>query len=173
MNVKEYISSGIVESYVMGLVTDQERAEFEAYCVQYPEITQARDAFERSLESSLLEDAVPPPQFLREKIRENLFQSDRLAAVEEEPAEELTPVRKLVLWKWIAAASIILLAVSVYWGITANKRYNDLQDIAKENETLKTQLAATTTQLEQVRTDAAALQQPDVKMASLNGSAPT
>lgn len=154
----------------MGLVTDQERTEFEAYCVQYPEVAQARDAFERSLESSLVADAVPPPQFLREKIRERVLESDRLAAVEEEPAEEVTPVRKLVLWKWIAAASIVLLAVSLYWGITANNRSNKLQDIAKENETLKTQLAATTSQLEQVRADAEALQQPDVKMASLKGT---
>jgi hypothetical protein len=50
MNVKEYISSGIVESYVLGLASEAERQEFEQNCVQYPEIAQARTAFELSLE---------------------------------------------------------------------------------------------------------------------------
>ncbi|MGZ8510306.1 MAG: hypothetical protein ACXWWA_08015, partial [Chitinophagaceae bacterium] len=61
MNVKEYIQSGIVESCVLGLATDAERQEFEQFCVDYPEIAEARDAFERSLEKQLLHDGVQPP----------------------------------------------------------------------------------------------------------------
>ena len=170
MNVKEYISSGIVESYVMGLVTDQERQEFEAFCAQYHEIAQARENFERSLESSLLQDAVPPPAFLKEKIRDSLFRESQSSEVSEREAEATTPVRTLYAWKWIAAASVVLLAASLYWGITNNNRSNKLEDIARENEALRTQLAATNAQLDQVRSDAAALQQPAVKMASLKGT---
>jgi anti-sigma-K factor RskA len=170
VNVKEYISSGIVESYVMGLVSDPERHEFEAFCAQYPEIAQARENFERSLESSLLQDAVPPPAFLKEKIRESLFSDTQSMAAAEGEEEETVPVRRLQLWKWIAAASIVLLGVSLFWGINNNNRSNKLQDIARENEALRTQLAATNAQLDQVRSDAAALQQPAVKMASLKGT---
>jgi hypothetical protein len=35
VNVKEYILSGIVESYVLGLATEVEQQEFEALCKQY------------------------------------------------------------------------------------------------------------------------------------------
>ena len=48
MNVKEYIASGMIESYVMGLLTEPERREFEAVCVQHPEVAAARMAFEKS-----------------------------------------------------------------------------------------------------------------------------
>jgi hypothetical protein len=51
MNVREYISSGIIESYVMGLASETERQEFEANCMQYPEIAEARTAFEMALEN--------------------------------------------------------------------------------------------------------------------------
>ena len=34
MNVKEYIQSGVVESYVLGLATDAEQKEFEQACAE-------------------------------------------------------------------------------------------------------------------------------------------
>ena len=50
MNIQEYISSGIVESYVLGLASPEERVEFEGLCVQYPELVAARTEFELALE---------------------------------------------------------------------------------------------------------------------------
>ena len=84
MNVKEYISSGIVESYVLGLVTEAERQEFEANAVQYPEILQAREAFELSLETALLQDAVPPPVHLKDKIRESIFNTNKVIKLQKQ-----------------------------------------------------------------------------------------
>ena len=52
MNIQEYISSGIVESYVMGIANVQERAEFEKNCSIYSELAEAREAFELSLEKA-------------------------------------------------------------------------------------------------------------------------
>ena len=61
MNTQEYISSGIVESYVLGLASEEERIEFEQYCAQYPEVLAARTAFELSLENQAMENAIAPP----------------------------------------------------------------------------------------------------------------
>jgi len=64
VNVQEYISSGIVESYVLGLASQEEQREFEQNCAQYPEILEARIAFETSLEQQAMNNAViPPPAF--------------------------------------------------------------------------------------------------------------
>ncbi|HSS98730.1 MAG TPA: hypothetical protein VLK33_16965 [Terriglobales bacterium] len=46
MNIKEYISSGIIESYVLGLASSEEVAEFEKLCTEYPELVAARTSFE-------------------------------------------------------------------------------------------------------------------------------
>ena len=50
MDIKEYISSGILESYVLGNASEQERREVECISSIYPEIRQELDALSRSLE---------------------------------------------------------------------------------------------------------------------------
>ena len=62
MNLKEYIASGIIESYVMGLASEAERAEFEQMCAQYPELVAERRKFEESLEAYTSEQAIRPPE---------------------------------------------------------------------------------------------------------------
>ncbi len=171
MNVKEYISSGLVESYVLGLVTETEQQEFEANCAQYPEIAQAREAFELSLENSLLQDAVAPPVHLKEKIKSSIFNNKNGNYISTEVIDEnSTPVRSINTWKWLAAASFILLLGSLIWAYSLNNKYNEAKGFAEENQRLQNQLAQTNSQLEEVKSEAAALKNPDVKMASLKGT---
>jgi len=68
VNIKEYISSGIIESYVLGLASNEERAEFEQLSSVHAELRQAKEAFELSLEQHALDNAVNPPAALKEKI---------------------------------------------------------------------------------------------------------
>lgn len=119
----------------MGLLTETERQEFEALCAQYPEIAAARNAFELALEEQLLADAKQPPQHLKQQIEERLSS----ASTEPNPQEieEETPVRSMGIWKWVAAASLILLAGAAYWAFTTNQKYADLQ---AQNKTLQDSL---------------------------------
>lgn len=64
MNIGEYISSGIVESYVLGIATEEERAEFERECKYHPELVEARNAFELRLETQMIEGSKQPPQHI-------------------------------------------------------------------------------------------------------------
>lgn len=162
MNVKEYISSGIVESYVLGLASEAERQEFEQNCVQYPEIAQARTAFELSLEEQLLSDAIATPQFLKQQIDEKI----KVATFEttsDDINDERTPVQKMGAWRWIAAASLILLAGSLYWAITTNKKYQDLQ---AENRELQEKIQQSTAQFNDMQDDMEKLKHP-MKTAAL------
>lgn len=164
MNVKEYIQSGIVESYVLGLATDAEQQEFERLCADYPEIAAARDAFERSLEGQLLQDAVTPPAFVKEKVFQAITPFTTDSSVQEEVAE--TPVRKMNVWKWVAAASLILLAGAGYWAFTTNEKYNEL--VAKQSS-MEKQLQESTAQLQNLQQDAETIKKP-MKMVSLKGT---
>ena len=58
MNIQEYISSGIIESYVLGLASPEERTEFEQICAQYPELAEARNNFELALEEQAGKNAI-------------------------------------------------------------------------------------------------------------------
>ena len=165
MNVKEYIQSGVVESYVLGLATDAERHEFERACTDYPEIAEARNSFERSLEQQLMQDAVQPPAFVKEKI----FEAIRPAITEDGSQEEVyeAPVRRMNVWKWVAAASLILLAGASYWAFTTNEKYNDV--VAKQT-TIEKELQQKNNELAAIQQDAAIMQKHGVKMAALKGT---
>lgn len=162
MNVKEYISSGIIESYVMDLATEAERREFETMCSQYAEIAEARNAFESALESQLLKDAIPAPKFLQQQIKEKITSPNKETDTNNFEQEE-TPVRRLSAWRWVAAASLILLAGSIYWTVSTNKKYQELE---ARNQELQNQVQQSTAQVNQMQDDIDKLQHP-MKTAAL------
>jgi anti-sigma-K factor RskA len=127
MNSKEYISSGIIESYVLGLATEAERAEFESYCKLYPEIEEARNQFELQLQQKLLNDAISPPQDLKAKIQKQIAESN-VPAETDDIQKKITPVRRISFWKVAAAACFILLTGIAIWTLSVNNKYKDLKE---------------------------------------------
>ncbi|HEU4469689.1 MAG TPA: anti-sigma factor [Flavisolibacter sp.] len=165
MNVKEYISSGVVESYVLGLLSEPEKQEFEAICAQYPEVLAARTAFELALEEQLMQDAIQPPSHLKQQVLERLSSPGQESKDVYE--EDRAPVRRIGVWKWVAAASLLLLAGAAYLAFTANSRYENLR---AENEGLRKQLNESSGQLAQLQSEVDALAKPGMKLASLKGT---
>jgi anti-sigma-K factor RskA len=165
VNVKEYISSGAIESYVMGFGTNTEREEFEQLCQQYPEIAEARTAFELALKGELLKDAPRPPAFLKQRIEEALKESSQ--ATETVETEEEKTVRRVGPWKWLAAASLILLAGAVYWAFNTNNKY---QELVQTNNKLEQELSQSKEKLAFMEEDARMMQKPGIKMIALKGT---
>lgn len=153
MNIQEYISSGIVESYVLGLASAEERSEFETMCRQYPELEKARTDFELALEKAALQNAIAPPGELKEKIFAAIGGSAKIVRLRPVP-------RRTTWWKYAAVASFIFLAASLYWNITL---YNKSRQI-------KGDLDHTLAKLSDVENDIRIMEQnPTVKMASMKG----
>lgn len=154
MNIQEYISSGIVESYVLGLASDEERREFEKSCDQYPEVLAARTAFELALEKQAMENAIAPSVDLKNKIAEQIGATGKVVSM------QLAPERKISWLKYTAAASVILLAGSLYYNVTLYNR----------NKNLRGDYDITAARLNDMEKDIQILQQnPNVKMASMKG----
>lgn len=154
MNTQEYISSGIIESYVLGLASEEERREFEKICVQYPEVLAARNAFELALEKQAMENAIVPPVDLKNKVLDKIDSSGKVVSMQ--PAS----VKKTSWLKYTAAASVILLAGSLYYNISL---YN-------KNKNLRGNYNNTVAKLNDMEKDIRILQQnPNVKMASMKG----
>lgn len=147
------------------MATEAEQQEFESMCNLYPEVAEARDAFESSLEQKMMEDAKQPPAFLKQNIEERLTATVPDNIVEEDLYEG-PPVRRMGVWKWLAAASIVLLAGAAYWVYITNKKYQELQ---AENNSLKEQIANSGGQMQQLMQDAETLKHP-MRVASLKGT---
>jgi hypothetical protein len=109
VNIQEYISSGIIESCVMGMATTKEQADFEKLCSQYPELQKARFEFELKLEKKTFENAVEPPAFLKRKILDQIQEEKPSGQAMIIPLESsLPPVRSFAGMRWAIVASVIL-----------------------------------------------------------------
>ena len=61
MDINNYISSGIIEMYVMGVCSPEEKAELELLRPQYPELHTAIVAFEKAFENNLFQSGTEVP----------------------------------------------------------------------------------------------------------------
>jgi anti-sigma-K factor RskA len=155
VNIQEYISSGIVESYVLGLALEEERREFERMCAGHPEVLQARIDFELALEKQAMANAAIPDPGVKNKIM-NEIRGGKVVLVNK------TPVKRINSWKYAAAACIALLAGSIYLNIS----------LSGKNKKLNGEINTTVAELNGLRKDIEMLRgRPEVKMASLKGTA--
>jgi anti-sigma-K factor RskA len=117
MDIKEYIQSGIIEQYVLGLATTDEAAELEQLRIEYPELNEAISAFEQSMEMHIRANEIEPPSHLKSLIEKQLFdEENRSAAIVIEPMQtpqnQQAALYNIGPWKYIAAACIVLLVAS-------------------------------------------------------------
>ncbi|MCF0056909.1 anti-sigma factor domain-containing protein [Dyadobacter sp. CY356] len=68
MNIQAYIESGILEEYVLGTVSPQEKQEVECMSHIYPEIKEELMRTESALEQYALKYQTPPPASLKETL---------------------------------------------------------------------------------------------------------
>nr|WP_295864411.1 anti-sigma factor [uncultured Chitinophaga sp.] len=107
MDIKAYIESGIIESYVLGLATPQEADELQRLSQTYPEITTAVARCEQWLRETSDRYAIPVPETLKAQLLVRLEH-------EFQPVEQAPPVRHYQggLFKYAAAVLLLLLTVS-------------------------------------------------------------
>ena len=166
MNVQDYISSGIVESYVLGLASPEEQLDFERMCRQYPEMLQARTDFELAMEQQAMQNAIAPPSALKQQIK------DAVLPVEAKiiPINNDLPVVKANWFKYAAAACAVLLAGSLYWNIS---QYNQHKKTQAEYAQLQNNYDTTVAALDDIKKDIEMLTgRNTVKMAAMKGLDP-
>ncbi|MFN3588943.1 MAG: anti-sigma factor domain-containing protein [Spirosomataceae bacterium] len=132
MNVNEYISSGILEEYVLGVVSDQERREVQCLSKIYPEIELELRKLEESMGSYLGLYAKEPPVSLKNKIFAQMDFSSPLEEVKttekEQPVastpvstpeveKEVQVIQFTPTWSKVSVAASVLLAVGLGWAV--------------------------------------------------------
>lgn len=119
MDIKAYIESGVIESYVLGMVDSHEAAELVQLSHQYPEIREAIDAFERNLEAQALAAAVTP----RPDVKQALLKS-----LEFEEGEEKGRVVVFSWKRYTTAAAVILLIASAALNVYYYNQFRNTSD---------------------------------------------
>ena len=162
MNVQDYIESGIIESYVMGLANEAERAEFERLCLQYPELVAARRKFEESLEGYASEHAAPPPPDVKAKVLEAV----KKLPVRQDEAQVSGRNQVQMMLRLVTAACIILLAGMAFLYYQTRQENKDLTNL---NQRLKESLDTTSNILRKIVDEQKVVSNPDVTVVHMVG----
>ncbi|HVI49169.1 MAG TPA: anti-sigma factor [Chitinophaga sp.] len=198
MDVQHYISSGILESYVFGLLSSPEQEEIESIASQYPEVKAAVDALQEDKAKFVKLFAVVPPVAIKDRMLDVLRHENTPNGHQLLPAElrtvapvvngkarngKHTPVVKLQspkkkrdhIWKYLAAAIVVLLLGSVFMNFffynrstDYKSRYKSLIAAREKLEAEKAQQSLTSQPL--VEKEPAILKDPAYRQFRLEGS---
>jgi anti-sigma-K factor RskA len=167
VNIKEYISSGIIESYVLGLASAEERAEFENLCLQHPELVAARNKFEVSLEQQLLNQASVPAVEVKEKVMNAIRHQSSVNQTKIITMESSNTNRSSSSMRWVAAASVILLLACGYFAFNFYSKNKDLQAALDKSKAEQTTMDEKLTKMEK---DQQMMSDPNVAVVNLRGT---
>ena len=129
MNLKEYISSGILEAYLLDEVTPQERMELQRILDLHPELKEELFRIEVTMEAFALKTARTP----RKELKENIMAKVETTAVKSQhelKGKVVAMQPKQNFWKYAAAASVTIALGASYLA------YNYRQQWQKTNVAL-------------------------------------
>lgn len=131
MDIQAYISSGIIELYVMGLCTPEEEKELEQLRQQHPDLEQAILAYELQLENKMLQQSTLPSAETDQRILKKLESLQQAPVVKMVTNNTVTPVKKLNWLKPVAAAAAVLFAISAYFNYTLLQKNKKLEGLVQ------------------------------------------
>ncbi len=137
MEINEIISSGLLESYVMGQTTEQETQQVLQWKAMYPQVADELVSIENALEQYAMAHAVAPPSSLKQSLLNKIDTEKESKVI---PIEDLPSIRKRNNWKLAAAASIgLLIGTSVSSLLFYNKYKKSTNELslAKQELSLK------------------------------------
>jgi len=140
-DVKAYIETGILELYVLGDISPEEKAQVEEMASKHPEVRAEIAAIERGLEAYALDNAVEPAGHLRDKILNSLLTSfaddnkfPTREFLESDIDDEIDEPSKIVplsttnsnnFYKYAFAACLVALIASLAALYSLNEKLND------------------------------------------------
>ncbi|MDB5272046.1 MAG: hypothetical protein JWO58_413 [Chitinophagaceae bacterium] len=166
MNIKEYISSGILETYLLGGLSEAEAGEVETYVKQYPEIRAELDKLEGDLENIALSYAKAPSPSLKSRI------ASELDFVEEKEVQ-IIPIPSF--YRMAIAASVVLAIISTasagYFWNEWQKAEGRVIALEVEKSSLANNINLTKQELDKTNSYLSLVQDTNSVLITLKGSA--
>ncbi|SDI94928.1 anti-sigma factor [Chryseobacterium jejuense] len=173
MNTKEYISSGIIESYILGHASPEEAGILECVMKNNAEVKAAYEEAQKTLEDLATVQAVTPPSDLKSKIWDKIQMEQN---VEEEkpfspkisvtPSLEVPEIKKNTPWKTLGIAASVLFLASVAGNLFWVSKQSEVQ---KEMAVMKTEKQSQDLAMQKMNQKITMFSNPDMQMVMLNG----
>lgn len=157
VNMDQYIQSGIVEAYAMGLAEPEEVARFEQLLPDHPDLQKALTEFEIQLEQTALLHQVPPPEdtwnniravlqpgtIIKKRFDEQQKQHNTHTASEFINIQSVSSnqIKVHKMWRWIFLAVFVLgkvfLGFAIYYYLQYRQATMEIQQIRQQIELRK------------------------------------
>lgn len=174
MDIREYISSGVIENYILGLASAEESMEVKRMAAMHPEVQQAIDAYQKTLGNYGKLQAVSPPSVLKGRIMQALHEEINKKPTSATPVyKEKKTLPAQNRWKQIAVAASILLVISlilngIYIG-KYRKSVNSYTALLESQRQLASQNKIVETRLAVVEKNMQVLMNPAMKPVVMEG----
>ncbi len=170
MNVEEYISSGILEAYALGELSEQERAEVESNLLQYPQLKKELELIEEAQEQLLMKAAIQPSASVKTKLFASLE--------DQKPTSNVVDISRsksdVSVWKFAAAAAVAIALISSYlafdywnkWKITES----NLSELIAQNQRVAQDYNTVNERLDQIEKDLNIVNNPAFNRVVMKGT---
>jgi anti-sigma-K factor RskA len=167
VNIQEYISTGILEAYAMGELSEQERMEVEKNLQQYPALRDELAKIEETVEKVLMQTAVKP----RAEVKAKLFEK-----INEKAETKVVPMRSnsFTGWRYATAASIAIALLSSYlaynyWG-KWKKSESNLTELIAQNQRIAQDYNNVNLRLDKMEMELKVTNNPDFTRVLMKGT---
>lgn len=168
MNIKEYISTGILEAYVMGSLDQREAAEVEANLERYPELKEELTSVEVALEHMMMAAAKQPSP----RVKTNV-----MASIEASSKANVITLRRndIVVWRYATAASVVIAVASatlaiVFWN-NWKSAASELSQLVAQNQQIAQDYNTVNQRLDKIEQDLKIYDNPSFRKIVMKGTA--
>lgn len=108
MNKEQFLNSGLLEQYALGLTDSEESQIVEQHLKTFPELRDELQSMQSALEQYARQYAIPPPSGLKGKILEDLDE----ASLNPTQRVDIEPMPTQASWsRWLSYAALIALTL--------------------------------------------------------------
>ena len=145
MDIKNYISSGVIEAYVLGTISQEESSILECVMKNNSNVQAAVTEYQEILEDFATKTAIAPPAQIKMELLKKIAISttpEIVGKIIPLPAKITEEKIAPTIPTWMKAASVAVLFGLGYLGYEVNSKNTQLQEIAKNNIELSTKVAS-------------------------------
>ncbi len=147
MNTKEYISSGIIESYILGLASPEEASILECVMKNNAEVKAAFEEAQKTLEDLATAQAMTPPEDLKFKTWSKIQKEQ----ITEEKTSDVSKMNEK--WQTLSGSNMQIIALkgvekhpeskaTVFWDQKTKEVYLNAESLPKAPKGMQYQLWA-------------------------------
>ena len=169
MNLNEYISSGILEAYALGELSEKERAEVDRNLIAFPELRAELSRIEETQEILLTKSAVQPPAHLKADILNLINAKESNGRIISMPAN-----RQISFWRLAAAASISIAVIASYFAYSYYSKWkateSSLATLIAQNQQVAQDYNQVNQRIDRLENDLKVMDDPGFQRVVMTGT---